>query len=29
MSRYDAIPDALVTADLGEGVGAQPVVSCS
>ena len=29
MSRYDAIPDALVTADLGEGVGVQPVVDWS
>ena len=29
MSRYDAIPDALVTADLGEGVGVQPVIDWS
>ena len=29
MSRYDAIPGALVTADLGEGVGVQPVIDWS
>lgn len=29
MSRYDAIPDALVTADLGEGLGVQPVIDWS